>query len=101
MKKQPDAWEIEEDDYGDEIWYGGKGCGLITVNGWTNGGCKDDPEKWEALKAEARLISAAPDLLNALENLTKFIEQAYPNATEWVRYTRAKAAIAKATGETK
>lgn len=60
-------WKISEQDYGDELWFGGEGCGLITVNGWANGGCKDKPKEWAKMKADARLIAAAPDLLKACE----------------------------------
>ena len=42
-----------------------------------------------------RLHEVNQELLEALKYLTAFIEQAYPNATEWVRYTKARAAIAK------
>jgi hypothetical protein len=66
------AWEIKVDDYGDEVWYGGDGCGMITVNGWTNGGYKkDDPEKWAKLLDEANLIAEVPNMLAALEEVTK------------------------------
>jgi len=102
----PGPWEIEEDDYGDEIWLGGDGCGMLVVNGWVNGGCKDNPNRWAALQAEACLIAAAPDLLAALEAgaecLVSWMEAADP---DYVRepdeqvLAAMRAAIAKATGQ--
>ena len=47
-------------------------------------------------EANARLIAAAPDLLAALVELTD-IEGPLPGNVEW--YHRARAAIAKATGQ--
>ena len=112
-------WEIEEDDYGDELWFGGKGCGLITVNGWSNGGCKRDPEAWAKLQDEARLIAAAPDLLEALLDALSVLQSVstsrdrrvvregcvlYMQTEEWCKWAedevgaKARAAIAKATG---
>ena len=58
------AWEIVEEDYGEELWFGGDGCGLLYVNGWANGGCKNsDPAEWATLKREALLMAQAPALL--------------------------------------
>lgn len=60
--------EIEIDDYGDEIWLGGLGHGMITVGEWVSGGYKKThPSDWEELLKQAALIAAAPDLLEALE----------------------------------
>lgn len=53
--------------------------------------------------SNARLISAAPDLLHALETLAHIAEHPLPygNAVELAhRLTRARAAIAKARGAT-
>jgi hypothetical protein len=68
------TWEIEESDYGDELWFGGEGCGLIQVNGWSNGGCKDIPAEWMDLQRQARLIAAAPELLAAAKLVIAWYE---------------------------
>lgn len=73
------AWEIVEEDYGDELWFGGTGHGLICVNGWANGGCKKNETEWEKLQAEARLIAAAPTLLARIREL----EAALAESRRW------------------
>ena len=57
------AWEVEEEDYGQEIWFGGEGCGTLSVNGFFTGGSKEYYENWAVRKADAELIAAAPKLL--------------------------------------
>jgi hypothetical protein len=50
--------------------------------------------------ADARLIAAAPDLLDALERLLKHgTFDDYPNTNQWYAVRDARAAIARATGE--
>ena len=95
QKHTPGPWKITEDDYGHEHWFGGAGEGQICVNGWVNGGCKKYPSKWRKLQANARLIAAAPELLEAL----KLIANAENSALD-LAYCKgiARAAIAKATG---
>jgi hypothetical protein len=102
----PGPWEIEEDDYGDEIWLGGDGCGMIVVNGWVNGGCMANPVEWAKLQADARLIAAAPDLLAALQVLFsdyKFLadsgDAGFWSLEDTDEGQQALAAIAKATGQ--
>ena len=92
-KHTPGPWEITEDDYGDEHWFGGDGNGQIQVNEWVNGGCKKHPEMWGKLQAEARLIAAAPEMLEALKDAVRDSE----SPGQWL--DEARAAIAKATGE--
>lgn len=54
-------------------------------------------EAWEGcIEANARLISAAPDMLEALKKMTFWADLSPAN--DWIE-TEAKAAIAKATGE--
>ena len=48
------------------------------------------------MEANARLISAAPELLNCLRELVVYAEQ---TGNEWLCLVDARAAIAKATGE--
>ena len=68
-------------------------------------GCEDFPEKGsEAMMANARLIAAAPELLEALEKLVKavdFTEVKTPNplSTLGRALRTARAALAKTTGE--
>jgi acetylornithine deacetylase/succinyl-diaminopimelate desuccinylase-like protein len=57
--------------------------------------CEFSDESEDVLTANARLISAAPDLLAAIEGLLN----ALPSATTHPAIKAARAAIAKATGE--
>jgi len=50
-------------------------------------------------KANAALIAAAPELLEALKNLTRRIERDNLHTTHGVSLAAARAAIAKATGQ--
>ena len=102
----PAPWDTEESSYGDEIWLGGNGAGMIIVNGWINGGCMDNPARWAVVQADARLIAAAPDLLAALQyaagKLISLAEAETDDQERWIiddisRVIRAT--IAKATGE--
>jgi hypothetical protein len=54
----------------------------------------DDPEH----KANGQLISAAPELLNALECLEIFMQDVMPEDASLDVWTQARAAIAKAKG---
>lgn len=66
------AKTISEDDYGDELWFGGQGCGLIYVGGWADGGCKQNAEQWKELQADAAYIAAInPQQLIALLDLVE------------------------------
>jgi len=56
------------------------------------------PMRAEAL-ANARLIVAAPDLLSALEAMSAEFDSGDVNDGEWAVIQKARAAIAKATGE--
>ena len=100
-KHTPGPWVITEDDYGEEHWLGGVGEGQIIVNGWINGGCKKNPEAWATLQAEAHLIAAAPELLEALQALSDSVILAGHDNTGMPALTQAWQAIDKALGETK
>lgn len=97
-KHTPGPWEIDEQDYGDELWFGGTGCGLVTVNGWSNGGRKDQPDEWAQLLTDARLIAAAPELLEALKGMVEHFWIAGSEA-EWDAIQKATKTIAKAEGQ--
>lgn len=108
-KHTPGPWEVSEDDYGDELWFGGDGKGLVSVNGFSNGGCKDRPEEWQQLLADARLMAAAPELLDVAEMFQRqakavlqsdglgFDLERYKTALEFIM-PQIDAAIAKAKG---
>lgn len=59
-------------------------------------GCCDSP--WVSCEADARLIAAAPDLLEALEEAVVLLA-IFGVGMETKTYKRSKAAIAKAKGE--
>jgi hypothetical protein len=65
----PGPWPIEYSDYGDELWFGGSGCGLYRIGERIAylGGDGDDPEKKAVMDANAHLIAASPELYEALE----------------------------------
>ena len=79
-------WEVEEQDYGDEIWFGGDGEGLIKINGWYSGGCKKYPEQWKQLHNEAQLIAASrtavPKLIAEVRRLREALEF-YADKDNW------------------
>ena len=66
----------------------------------TTGDPDHAPDYYRAL-ANARLIAAAPDLLEAAEQLLGYIGAGDPtDSTETARVAALRVAIAKATGET-
>lgn len=66
----------------------GSTVALATITGWND----------DKLEANARLIAAAPDLLQALEYIGRFIDPTAKDAETMVKHART--AIAKATGAT-
>lgn len=85
----PGPWTAEHSNYGDEIWFGGYGAGMWTVE--PIGAYLDG-----ASKENARLIAAAPDMLAALVEAADALNDSgeYP-----LTLRRIRAAIAKAKGE--
>lgn len=61
-KHTPGPWTAEYDDYGDEVWFGGRGAGMWTIHGPN---CYLGGQS----EANARLIAAAPELLAMLIQL--------------------------------
>lgn len=62
----PGPWDSEYDDYGEEIWFGGEGCGTWTVGPCFIGGDGHDPDLARIMDADAHFIAAARDLVPAL-----------------------------------
>ena len=64
--------------------------------------CEFSDESEDVLTANARLISAAPDLLDVVKELYDLLSHYCdddPSSEEWETLKAARAAIAKATGE--
>ena len=96
-KHTPGPWAVDDHDYGVEVFRaqpmpgGGRGEGICAVYGW--GAMRD---------ADARLIAAAPELLEALESMlgafdTPLARMRLGIASSPVS-TAARAAIEKARG---
>ena len=58
-----------------------------------------DYEDWGFTEESARLIAAAPDLLEALQAMATEFDSGDVNDGEWAAIQKARTAIAKATGE--
>ena len=91
----PGPWIAEFSDYGDEIWFGGYGAGMWTV---------EPPGAYlDGLSAaNAHLIAAAPDLLAALEAMHA-CHRAFSSSESWTALDDearllAEKAITKAKG---
>ena len=87
----PGPWKIEKNDAYEEYW--------VQLEHYTVG-----PARIVFTKADAALIAAAPDLLDALQlcegNISSLLASAHPKVFgEWLRVVSE--AIAKATGEIK
>ena len=73
MAKNKREWKLEYDDYGDEIWFGGDGCGMWTIETgndhnveiYLSGNNDNSPYFKAKSKANALLVVSAPDLLEA------------------------------------
>lgn len=87
-KHSPGQWE--SDDYGaPEQLYGIRAQFVILS--------QDGPVAYVYTEADARLIAAAPDLLEALREMVSVVEMAIP--FDGPQQRKARAVIAKATGE--
>ena len=80
----PGPWEALHDI--------GANCVATITSGWVVVSIGDDPNKFDA-KADAQLIAAAPEMLDALQLIATYPEEVDPVAV-------AEKAIAKAKGET-
>lgn len=104
----PGPWRVGEyDDYlGYDCMTGGVRAGPVVLDGGSYGqkSCLPiEPAQLDRLMADARLIAAAPELLEALRLSLAWLPAAadHPSATVAVYEAQeaARAAIAKATGE--
>ena len=101
-KHTPGPWKLEPYDpclAGEDFQWGGIWAGPVMLDGINYGQppyTPIKPETLERMEADARLIAAAPDLLNALLMVLDD-----PNALDGRprTYEHVLAAIAKATGE--
>ncbi|MFW0750147.1 hypothetical protein [Pseudomonas aeruginosa] len=98
MKRTPGPWvalkaeqAVHEQDY-----YIASERGVVGY--WKGGKSWHDDDKWVLTEADARLIAAAPELLEALQNLDA-LREPFPPSDEAVEaaWRKASAAIAKAT----
>lgn len=97
-KHTPGPWAVDDHDYGVEVFRaqpmpgGGRGEGVCAVYGW--GAMRD---------ADARLIAAAPELLEALKRALRWFDGDFPYGHEEAEREgateAARAAIEKARGE--
>lgn len=91
MKHTPGPWTVD-DSVPDEAVY--VMCPSGTIANVGPCGTPDDEDK-----ANARLIAAAPDLLEALKNTLCYLEADSDDDTEREDYAQANAALAKAKRE--
>ena len=88
MNHTPGPWELGYSDLGSQIISSADGY-VAVVHYWSR------PE--QEMKANARLIAASPDLLEACEEFVRKVECGEAKSKR--SYTQMKAAIAKAGGE--
>ena len=107
-KHTPGPWKLEPYDSclaGDDFQWGGIWAGPVMLDGINYGQpayATIKPETLERMEADARLIAAAPDLLEALEDLILLAQAVmHENGGYMVddELSDARAAIAKAKGE--
>ena len=76
-------------------------CIVVRLPALTDCVGDESPEQIERWDADARLIAAAPELLEALQDLLRLVEDNWLqgpewDADEWVSYSRYRDVIAKA-----
>ena len=87
-KHTPGPWKLDDDDAVIGITDDGGNIVCLGPEGW-----EKSMARWEA---NARLIAAAPELLEALQSIVGELDEGEVWGSS---ITKAKAAIAKATGE--
>lgn len=71
---------------------------IVQQNKWGGEVVSDCGVSDDRTTANARLISAAPDLLESLRGMVRLFEQDNDNPDKWVQYRAALSSIAKAEG---
>lgn len=103
-KHTPKPWILGEYDaaLGYDCMTGGVKAGPVYLDGAQYGqrpGEDIEPDQLERMMADARLIAAAPDLLEALEGVEPYLEEDPDYTDDYNERVRAvRAAIAKARG---
>lgn len=102
LKHTPGPWFAEDDDWtdGDDALITCESReGMVSVAKVEGGGSESGYDSYFSGEqmANAKLIAAAPELLEALQELA-FLYERDEGCRELTEYKRAKAAIAKATG---
>lgn len=98
-KYTPGPWSVFNHSWSDTtiLAYGFEhGICSLDINHATEESQEEDEAQ---MAANARLIAAAPDLLDALEDLCERMEQIVRDDQSTPCTVKARAAIAKATGE--
>lgn len=78
----PGPWLATYSNYGEEIWFGGEGCGMWEVGPAYLGGNGNATALKATMDADARLIALAPTLARkviAAENLVEALQVARDN----------------------
>jgi len=84
--QEPEPWEVEYDDLTEE-WVVHWPDGYAVINGLMNG-------------HQAQLIAAAPEMLKALEDIARDIQQGSGEVIDYIHGIDILKVIAKAKGKT-